>query len=73
MGVDSLGTSISFLMASLVLMVISFPVSVMPLAAVVWELAFLAKQIIPLLFKRNFQQKETVGGERLEKSERDHL
>lgn len=43
MRVDSSGTCISFLMASLVLVVITYPVSVMPLAAVVWELAFLAK------------------------------
>lgn len=67
MGLDSLGTSVSFLMASLVLMVISYPVSVMPLAAVVWEFAFLVKQITPLLCKGNFWQKESVGGGRLEK------
>lgn len=59
----SLGTYIPFLMASLVLTLISYPVSVLTLAAVVWELAFLAKQVTPLLFKGNFWKKE-AGGEK---------
>ena len=56
------GTCIPFLVTSLVLMLISYPVSALTLATVVWELAFLAKQVIPLLFKGNFLQKETGGG-----------
>lgn len=58
----SLGTYVAFLMASVVLVLISCPLLVSTLATVVWELVFLAKHATPLLFKGNFWQKETGGG-----------
>lgn len=45
----------------MLLTLISSPVSVLTLAAVVWGLAFLAKQVAPLLFKGNFWQKRLEG------------